>query len=76
MLETPINHGEGCQTIMMTYHSHPSLGENLKVWDALDFLALATSFIPRAAAVTASARRREPRRKACALSASRPKSAC
>ena len=30
------------------YHStyNPYLGENLKVWDALDFLALATSFIP------------------------------
>ena len=30
------------------YHStyYPYLGENLKVWDALDFLALATSFIP------------------------------
>jgi hypothetical protein len=30
------------------YHStyNPYLGENLKVWDALDFLAIATSFIP------------------------------
>jgi hypothetical protein len=30
------------------YHSdyNPYLGESLKVWDALDFLALATSFIP------------------------------
>jgi hypothetical protein len=40
---------------------NPALSENVKVWDALQFIALATQFIPRAAALARQARSRPER---------------
>jgi hypothetical protein len=39
---------------------NPALGENVKVWDALLFIALATRFIPWAAAVSSETARAPP----------------
>jgi hypothetical protein len=39
---------------------NPALGENVKVWDALQFIALATQFIPGAAAVSSETARAPP----------------
>ena len=49
---------------------NPAIGNSTKVWNVRDFIADATLFIRRAAAVAASARRREPLPRALDSSAS------